>query len=305
MSVYTIKKVSELAGIPTVTIRAWENRYGVLHPLRTEGGHRQYSIADVEALKWLKRQIEENGLKISEAARMLELKKRHPLSSSVPHLEKASVEGTRYDELADGLYSSLMALDRSGAEEWMNLAFSLYQTNEVFHRIMAPVLYRIGDEWEQGRISVSQEHFASEVMMSRFHLVMRMQPAASIGIRALAFCPEGELHQMGLMLFSLFMQGKGIDVIYLGANTPYTGLISLMEANDVSVVAISASHSRHLPVLREWLSECTTRLPRLTITLGGQAFHSSSGTLSPFVLGNDWSAWDQWFEELAILPVSR
>ncbi len=298
---YTIKKVSELVRIPTVTIRAWENRYGIVHPLRTEGGHRQYSRADVETLKWLKRQMEENGLKISEAARLL--KQQKPIQSSPPlHdvIEETTAQGDPHAELAEGLYRRLMAFDRSGANDWINLAFSLYKTDDVFHRIIAPVMHRIGDEWEQGQISVSQEHFASEIVMSRFHLVMRAQAAGPHRARALAFCPEGELHQMGLMLFGLFMQSKGIDVIYLGPNTPYAGLTSLIEANDVSIVAVSASHARHLPALKEWLSECVARFPHLTFVLGGKAFLSCPAPLRPFVLGGSLAAWNQWLEGLAL-----
>lgn len=251
----------------------------------------------METLKWLKLQLEENGLKISEAARLL----KQQQSSPAAHLrQETTAHGERHAELADGLYRSLMAFDRMGANDWINLAFSLYKTDDVFHRIMTPVLYRIGDEWESGRISVSQEHFASEIIMSRFHLVMRMQPAGKHGTRALAFCPEGELHQMGLMLFGLFIQSKGIDVIYLGANTPYRGLTSLIETNDVSIIAVSASHPRHLPALMEWQSECRTRFPGLTFALGGNAFLSSPASLRPFVLGGSLAAWDQWLEELAL-----
>lgn len=297
---YTIRKVSELVNIPTVTIRAWENRYGIVHPLRTEGGHRKYSTADVETLKWLKRQIEENGLKISEAARLLKQHKREQPSPPVQLIEETIAPGERHTELAEGLYRRLMAFDRLGANEWINLAFSLYKTDDVFHRIMVPVLHRIGDEWEQGKIAVSQEHFASEVIMSRLHLVMRAQPTGPHKARALAFCPEGELHQMGLMLFGLFMQGKGIDVIYLGPNTPYAGLTSLIKANDVSIVSISASHARHLPALSEWLSECRAQFPHLTFVLGGKAFLSCPAPLRHFVLDGSLAAWNQWLEGLAL-----
>jgi DNA-binding transcriptional MerR regulator len=63
--------ITKRLGIPSVTIRAWENRYGVVKPARTEGGHRIYSDEDLQALLWLKEQVVERGMPISQAAKML------------------------------------------------------------------------------------------------------------------------------------------------------------------------------------------------------------------------------------------
>lgn len=56
-----IRRVSELTGVNSVTLRAWERRYGLLKPLRTAKGHRLYrpeDIARVEAIqRWLARGV--------------------------------------------------------------------------------------------------------------------------------------------------------------------------------------------------------------------------------------------------------
>ncbi|GAB7260398.1 hypothetical protein DZS_18470 [Dickeya ananatis] len=56
---YSIGEFARLCGINATTLRAWQSRYGLLKPLRTEGGHRLYSDADVQqALKildWVKK----------------------------------------------------------------------------------------------------------------------------------------------------------------------------------------------------------------------------------------------------------
>jgi DNA-binding transcriptional MerR regulator len=49
---YSIGEFARLSGITATTLRAWQRRYGLLKPQRTEGGHRQYSDEDVQqALK--------------------------------------------------------------------------------------------------------------------------------------------------------------------------------------------------------------------------------------------------------------
>ena len=58
---FPIREVSRLTGVNPVTLRAWERRYGLIRPTRTESGHRLYSMADVEAvrsiLSWTERGV--------------------------------------------------------------------------------------------------------------------------------------------------------------------------------------------------------------------------------------------------------
>ena len=66
-----IREISRLTGINSVTLRAWERRYGLIKPLRTHKGHRLYSTDDVELIikiqRWLAR-----GLAISKVSELLE-----------------------------------------------------------------------------------------------------------------------------------------------------------------------------------------------------------------------------------------
>ena len=58
---YSIGEFARLCGINATTLRAWQRRYGLLKPLRTDGGHRLYSDDDVQqALKildWVKKGV--------------------------------------------------------------------------------------------------------------------------------------------------------------------------------------------------------------------------------------------------------
>lgn len=62
---YSIGEFARLCGINATTLRAWQRRYGLLKPLRTDGGHRLYSDDDVQqALKildWVKKGVPVSG----------------------------------------------------------------------------------------------------------------------------------------------------------------------------------------------------------------------------------------------------
>ncbi|MCD1261023.1 MerR family transcriptional regulator [Paenibacillus athensensis] len=330
---YTIKKVSEWLDIPAVTIRAWENRYGLVKPLRTEGGHRLYRDEDVATLRWVKRQLEEKQLRISEVVRALAAQKDASMPelqpTFTPHGETdyakadagltaapaspapaagsvasttssadsfaASAAPDRRDELIEQLYRSLIGLNGDQSNARIDLAFSLYHFEDVFHHILAPVLYRIGEQWEAGLVTVAQEHFASQLVQQRMQQLLRSLPVRPSQPKALAFCPEGEHHQLGLMLFSLFLRSRGLEVIYVGPDTPYDGLIQLIEAKNVRFVVVSLSHARFAPALEMWVEQCRQQLPELKFILGGSGLDPCPPALRPYLLGAAYESWEEWF----------
>ncbi|RSD28388.1 MerR family transcriptional regulator [Mesobacillus subterraneus] len=282
---YSIKQVSELLDIPAVTIRAWENRYNVVTPTRTEGGHRLYSQNDVDTLKWIKEQVHEKKIKISDAVRMLQ---------DTPPAPVLPAESDKYEELKEKLYKALINLDAQEANSIADLAFSLYDYEEVFHHILVNVLYKVGDEWEKGAISVAQEHFSSQFIINRCTQFLRVLPVNPVLPRVLAFCPEGEHHQIGLLIFSLFLKKKGNEVIYLGPNTPLDGLADVIKMKDISVVAISMTNPAPTKKVNNWIQDCLEKNPSLRFIIGGSCVHGCSKLESKSVtysLGFDWEEW--------------
>ena len=71
MVLYSIGEVAERCGINPVTLRAWQRRYGLLKPQRTEGGHRQFDDEDVQRIEEIKRWIE-SGVPVGKVKALLE-----------------------------------------------------------------------------------------------------------------------------------------------------------------------------------------------------------------------------------------
>jgi DNA-binding transcriptional MerR regulator len=59
-----------MLGIAAATVRNWEERYGLVKPERSPGGHRLYSRKQVEQLRFVKEQLDA-GLQPAEAHRLL------------------------------------------------------------------------------------------------------------------------------------------------------------------------------------------------------------------------------------------
>ncbi|WP_158783234.1 MerR family transcriptional regulator [Pantoea sp. BAV 3049] len=71
MALYSIGDVAERCGINPVTLRAWQRRYGLLKPQRTEGGHRQFDDEDIQRIEEIKRWIE-SGVPVGKVKALLE-----------------------------------------------------------------------------------------------------------------------------------------------------------------------------------------------------------------------------------------
>ena len=68
--VYSIGAAAKIVDVPTATLRAWEERYGVIKPKRSEGSQRLYSRNQLEQLKFITSQIEA-GVSAADAHRLL------------------------------------------------------------------------------------------------------------------------------------------------------------------------------------------------------------------------------------------
>jgi len=276
---YSIKRVSEILGIPTVTIRAWENRYQIITPVRSNGGHRLYSESDINTLKWLKSQLTDYNMKIGEAVYLL---KQQKLEIPVKEVQASPANRTTSD-LIERLYKDLIELNTTSSHETIDLAFSLHHYDDVFHQIFIPVLIQLGTRWENGEISTAQEHFSSQLIMQRILQFFRIFPIHPHLPKALAFCPEGEHHHIGLMLFSLFLRTKGLEVIYLGPNTPLGDLASLIEEKNISIIAISISDPKYVRMIESWIEATLSKFPELLFSLGGTGLNKCNARISSYV----------------------
>jgi DNA-binding transcriptional MerR regulator len=70
LPIYGIGAVERMLGIPAATVRNWEERYGLVKPERSGGGHRLYTRAQVEQLRFVKERLD-RGLQPAEAHRLL------------------------------------------------------------------------------------------------------------------------------------------------------------------------------------------------------------------------------------------
>lgn len=263
---YNIKAVSKLLGMPAVTIRSWETRYQAIEPERTESGHRVYTEENVKDLKWLKKQVQENGMKVSQAVQQLHGMK--DMQEGPANKEHADF-GEKYEKQIADIFQAVEDMDEARCHMLLDLCFSQFHYRTVFYSIIVPLMYRVGDAWEKGEIHVAQEHMITNIVLQRFTNFFRIFETSPTLPKVMALCPSGEQHQVGLLLFTLYLKESGYPVLYIGADTPLEGLDKLIERKGVDIVAISTSRKENDPVVRKYIRQLTKAVPDLRFIIGG------------------------------------
>jgi MerR family transcriptional regulator, light-induced transcriptional regulator len=199
-----IGEFARRAGVNPELLRAWERRYGLLQPIRTEGGFRLYTAEDAERVEQMKGALAE-GLSAAEAARRV-------LEAERP--QEAGLEDAR-----GRLLAAAHGYDESAIHSILDEALAGFALGTVLRELLLPVLRGIGDEWERGELEVGMEHFATTIIRERLLALSRLWSRGGDPLAVLA-CAPGELHDIGLIAFGLVLRSHGWRIFFLGANTP-------------------------------------------------------------------------------------
>jgi DNA-binding transcriptional MerR regulator len=249
-------RIGELADRTRVTpdvLRAWERRYGLLQPERSEGGYRLYTPADEQRVRSMVRRLEA-GVPAGEAARLV-LAGDEPAEEPGPWLPAAAQE----------LRTALDRFDESRAQAALDAVIAGLSFDVVARDVILPYLRQLGERWERGDASVAQEHFASIVLRGRL-LALARGWDRGFGPRALLACAPGEQHELGLIVFGLALREQGWRVTYLGADSPLATVgDAARKLSPAAVVLVALTPERLAPV-RAALAELARECPLL---LGG------------------------------------
>jgi MerR family transcriptional regulator, light-induced transcriptional regulator len=228
-----IGELSRRAGVSTDLLRAWERRYGLLRPTRSEGGFRLYSPQDEQRVALMRDHLE-RGLSAAQAARLiLDETERRPEDS--PALARG----------AESLRQALDALDESAAHTALDTLLANLSLETVLGEVVMPYLHELGERWERGEASVADEHFASNLLRGRL-LGLARGWDRGLGPRALLACAPGEQHDLALIVFGLALRERGWRITYLGPDTPIDSLENAARTLEPAAVVIAVTTPQRL-----------------------------------------------------------
>jgi MerR family transcriptional regulator, light-induced transcriptional regulator len=246
-ALFRIGELSYRVGVSPDVLRAWERRYGLLRPNRSDGGYRLYSERDEWRVRLMQQKLW-SGLSSAEAAREV-LRMEESESPDGP------VAGP--PELGRELGEALESFDEERAHELLDRLLGIHGLERAIRDALMPYLAGLGDRWARNQVSVAQEHFASRFIEARMLGLARGWNRGP-GHRAVLACPPGEEHTLPLVCFGLILRSRGWRNVYLGADTPPSSVHMAADTIGADVVVLSAvSSERFAPIARDLIGLAT------------------------------------------------
>ncbi|MGN4998137.1 MerR family transcriptional regulator [Aeromonas sp. 61P] len=212
--IYPIREVSRLTGVNAVTLRAWQRRYGLVQPARTEKGHRLYSEQDIrqigEILSWLER-----GVSIGQVKGLL----------SEPHSEPVS---DHWQQTLELFSQALLAFNQRKAEAELNDLLASYPFELVRSRILQPLVERLLGLWRERPDGELLQQVWLGWLHTRFarHLIEQEKGVP------ITLASWGQVGPLDLVWAAYELIGQGYEVQLLGAVEPRHA--SLLEGRAVT-----------------------------------------------------------------------
>lgn len=279
---HPVRIVSQRTGLTPDVLRAWERRYRAIQPVRSPGGQRHYSDADIERLTLLSR-ASRAGRQIGQLVPLA----NDELQKLIEGDERQSRErvglGPDQPAIESYLSSALIAVeefDGHRLEQTLRSAVLRMPSDEVLDQVIGPLLFTIGSLWHQGLLRPANEHLATTtirrvlVWMSDLAVPDASAPIVVVGT------PAQQLHELGAMLAATTAASSGWRVAYLGPNLAAGELARAVRHARASAIALSIVYPADDPALHGELRELKAALPsEIGIIVGGSGASGYAETI--------------------------
>lgn len=206
---YPIREVSRLTGVNTVTLRAWQRRYGLVQPARTEKGHRLYSEQDIrqigEILRWLDR-----GVSIGQVKGLLSEPQDWLVSD-------------HWQQTFEALCQAVLGCNQRKVESQLNELLASYPFDLVRSRVLQPLVDLLLGVWQER----ADGELLQQLWLTWLHTCFaRHLIEQEKGIR-ITLASWGQVGPLDLVWAAYELTSQGYEVQLLGVVEPK--LAALME----------------------------------------------------------------------------
>ncbi len=209
MNQFSIKDIENLCGVKAHTLRIWEQRYKLFCPKRKESQHRVYDCDDLKELLRICF-LYHNGYKISKIAEL-------SCEQIQEEVAKIKPQCCNFEVVVHQLIETSIMLDKENFEKIINNLVVRIGLEKCIIHVFYPFLQRIGLLWMTNHMIPAQEHFSSHIIRKKIICAIDgLDQPASEKYNVVIFSPQGELHEIPLLVVNYFLRKQGIRTTYFG-----------------------------------------------------------------------------------------
>ncbi len=266
MEYFNSIEAAKVLGVNVSTIKRWTEE-GKLECIKTAGGHRKFLTSHIaNFLEKHKKKLSKANLFPADSKTDIKISyyiMKGDFEFLREHVKKQALQGKR------GLVQNVLS----------GLYLGQYPLHEIYDHLVTPVLYQIGELWADGKISIIEEHIASQTIrdnITRLQGIIRI-PTRKVG-KALCLNLSSELHDIALKMVDHVLEARGFKTFYSGQITPLIKIEQLFEKVKPQRVYISstliedtAAFEAELKIISD-----TSEKFKAKVYIGGRGFDSIS-----------------------------
>ena len=186
-----------------------------------------------------------------------------------------------YDSLQVNLLEKLKSYEINEILKLYNdYTKSIYSLLDFYEKILIPVLYKIGDQWENGEIDVATEHVCSNAVNNLIDLINQQNTKKNFknyrDTKSIVLStPEGELHSIGCKIIESLLLEKGYEVYNITSPLPTNSIESYLDNTNPGVILISVTLEENINSAIRLVYEIRKSF-QIPIIVGGNALKFAS-----------------------------
>jgi len=263
MAQYSIKDLENFTQIKAHTLRIWEQRYSLLEPKRTDTNIRYYSDEDLKKILNINL-LYSNGLKISKIALLSD----HKIMSMAAELLMKN--GVNSNDHVDVFIRYIIELNESAIQEKLKALHFELGMEDLYVKVMIPLLQRIGELWQVDTITVTHEHFFSNILREFFIVETgKISSPLKYKGKVVLFLHEHEQHELSLLFYYYLLRKRNYECYYLGQSVPMKDLKTFVEQMNPDYLFTSLIAEVDKDFFKKWLKEICGFIEPQKIFVGG------------------------------------
>ena len=149
----------------------------------------------------------------------------------------------------------------------------IFNSADFFDKILKQVMYDVGEDWANNKISIATEHVASNIAQTLVKIIMDSVSGSANKKKILICVPVGEEHHLGCDVLETYLSIKGFKVYNMGTSMPTESIINFIENNKPDIAFISITLPDNIlagqRLVRKINDEC-----KIPILIGGYAMQT-------------------------------
>ncbi|WP_428324048.1 cobalamin B12-binding domain-containing protein [Nitrosopumilus sp.] len=150
----------------------------------------------------------------------------------------------------------------------------IFSSTDFFDKILKPTMYRIGEEWASGKISIATEHVASNIAQTLVRIIMDKVSGSGKKKKILICVPLGEEHHLGCDVLETYLSIKGFKIFNMGTSIPTESILSFIDNNNPDIVLVSITLEDNLLAGQRLVKKIKEHV-NIPVLVGGYALQAN------------------------------